>query len=384
MHKFIQDDLAHTIRNKNHIIQDIFKEHWDDFLSSYPSLNIRSVVKDEISKFLLCGSLSSGYSVFDCNVCGNYAYVPFSCKSRFCPSCGVNSCINRSHIMPSRCVDVPHRHITFTIPSCLWYFFLKDRSLLNDLFDAASFTILSWFKGISKMDSFVPCIVCTLHTFGRDLKWNPHIHMIVTEGAMGRLTFWKTFDYFPFDMLRKRFMTKLLYNLSIKITSCEFKKIKICLYKENSKGFYVHAPKKHNSNISSVLKYITRYTGRPAMAQSRILSYDGDFVTFYYDRHEDNKRVELKIHVFDFFKKLIIHIPEKGFHMIRYYGIYAMKKSKTTFLKKVKEKLTHHIKWLDKLFFHFKHNPLKCTCGNYLKFQYVVPPSKVQHPSNLL
>ena len=66
-------------------------------------------------------------------------------------------------------------------------FFQKDRSLLNDLFDAASFTILSWFKGISKMDSFIPGIVCTFHTFGHDLKWNPHIHMIVTEGAMDAL-----------------------------------------------------------------------------------------------------------------------------------------------------------------------------------------------------
>ena len=119
--------------------------------------------------------------------------------------------------MPSRCIDCPHRHITFTIPSSLWPFFQKDRSLLNDLFDAASFTILSWFKGIFKMDSFIPGIV--------------------TEGAMGRITHWKSFDFFPFDMLRKRFLTKLLYNLSKKILSADFKKIKSNLYKENGKRF---------------------------------------------------------------------------------------------------------------------------------------------------
>lgn len=380
----ILDEQSHVIGHKKHIIQDIFNDNWDDFLSSNSSLSIRPVVKDEISRFLLCGSMSSGYSVYDCNVCGNYAYVPFTCKSRFCPSCGVNSCITRSNVMPSRCIDCPHRHITFTIPSSLWHFFQEDRSLLNELFEASSFTVLSWFKGISKMENFIPGIICTLHTFGRDLKWHPHIHMIVTQGAMGRLTSWKKFDFFPFDMLRKRFMTRLLFNLSKKISSTKFKKIKNLLYKENGKGFYVHAPKKQNSNTSSVLKYITRYTGRPAMAESRISSYDGNYVTFWYDRHEDNKRVEEKIHVFDFFKRLIIHIPEKGFHMIRYYGIYAMKKSKTSLLKRAKEKLTKPLKWLDKLFLHFKCIPLKCTCGNTLKFQYVVPPSKVQHLSNLL
>lgn len=379
---YILDVQSHIIGHKKHIIQDIFKDHWDDFLAS--THNIRPIVKEEISKFLLCGSLSSGYSVFDCNVCGNYAYVPFTCKSRFCPSCGINSCINRSNVMPSRCIDCPHRHITFTFPSSLWPFFQKDRSLLNDLFDAASFTLLSWFKGISKMESFVPGIICTLHTFGRDLKWHPHIHMLITEGAMGRLTPWKSIDFFPFDMLRKRFMTKLLSNLSKKIHSSLFKKIKYNLYKENGKGFYVHAPKKHSSKTSSVLKYITRYVGRPAMAQSRILSYDGNLVSFYYDRHEDNKRVQETITVFDFFKKLIIHIPQKGFNMIRYYGIYAMKKTKTSILKRLKEKLTRHLNWQDKLFFHFKCTTLKCICGNILKFEYVVPPSKVQLLSSFL
>lgn len=152
--------------------------------------------------------------------------------------------------MPSRCIDCSHKHITFTIPSSLWPFFQKDRSLLDDLFDAASFTLLSWFKGLSKMDSF-----------GRDLKWHPHIHMLVTEGAMGRLTPWKAFDYFSFDMLRKRFMSKLIFNLSKKIHSSNFKKIKSYLYKENCKGFYVHAPKKISSKTSSVLNYITRYVG---------------------------------------------------------------------------------------------------------------------------
>lgn len=141
------------------------------------------------------------------------------------------------------------------------------------------------------MESFIPGIVCTLHTFGRDLKWNPHIYIIVTEGAMVRLTPWKSFDFLTFDMLRKSFITKLLFNLSKKNLSADFKKIKSNLYKENGKGFYVHAPKKQNSNISSILKYITRYTGRTAMAESRILSYDNDFVTFYYGRHEDNKRI---------------------------------------------------------------------------------------------
>nr|WP_312891134.1 transposase [Clostridium thailandense] len=86
------------------------------------------------------------------------------------------------------------------------------------------------------------------------------------------------------------------------------------------------------------LKYVGRYAARPAIAESRITKYDGKKVTFYYERHEDGKRVEETIDVIDFIGKLIRHIPEKGFKMIRYYGTYAKsKKHKEKFFKLMRE-----------------------------------------------
>ena len=78
------------------------------------------------------------------------------------------------------------------------------------------------------------------------------------------------------------------------------------------------------------IKYITRYTNRPAMAESRIIEHNPivPSVTYYYDRHVDGKRITESIHPFELIKKLIIHIPQKGFNITRYYGIYAMKKTK--------------------------------------------------------
>lgn len=57
------------------------------------------------------------------------------------------------------------------------------------------------------------------------------------------------------------------------------------------------------------------------MAQSRIINYDGTYVTYYYERHEDGKRIEETIHVYEFIKLLIKHIPDKNFKVVRYYGI---------------------------------------------------------------
>ena len=64
---------------------------------------------------------------------------------------------------------------------------------------------------------------------------------------------------------------------------------------------------------SNVIKYIGRYLGRPVIATSRIDSYDGDFVTFHYNRHEDEKLVIETIPVLDFMPRLTQHIPEKHF-----------------------------------------------------------------------
>lgn len=70
-----------------------------------------------------------------------------------------------------------------------------------------------------------------------------------------------------------------------------------------------------------VVKYIGRYLGRPVIATSRIEAYDGDSVTFHYNRHEDDVLVTESIPVLEFIQRLILHIPEKHFKMIRYYGI---------------------------------------------------------------
>lgn len=168
--EFICLEDKHTFRSKNHILQDIFKDWWEPFCSKYSNLNIRPIVFKEVEKFIGCGSKENGFSFYECDSCGNYLYIPFTCKSRFCPSCGVNSCLRVSEFMPSRCINVKQRHITFTIPDSLWNYFKADRSLLDLLFKSASYTILSWFKEQSKLEHFIPGIVATLHTFGRDLK----------------------------------------------------------------------------------------------------------------------------------------------------------------------------------------------------------------------
>ena len=100
--------------------------------------------------------------------------------------------------------------------------------------------------------------------------------------------------------------------------------------------------KPNKCDPKNVIKYIGRYLGRPVIATSRIDKYDGELVTFHYNRHEDEKYVVETIPAMDFIKRLIRHIPEKHFKMIRYGCLYARHRSIASKLHRTIHKSKHH------------------------------------------
>jgi hypothetical protein len=218
-------------------------------------------------------------------------------------------------------------------------------------------------------------MICVLHTFGRDLKWNPHIHMILSEEAVGNSGIWKKFNHINYAGLRRSWQYCLLKLMLENISTPEFKALVDRLYIDYKDGFYVNAPPlKHFS--AGVVHYIVRYTGRPVIAQSRISDYDGDSVTFSYTPHGEDALVTETVSAFDFIKKLIIHIPDKHFKMIRYYGVYSVKSSTQSHyskrLKRVNPAMAKNLKaaygsWRKRIQLSFRFDPIKCHCGAYLE-----------------
>ena len=370
--------ISYKDRTINFRLKDIFSDHWNNFLKNNSNLNIRPVVLKEVNKMISCRTSELGYSVYECLDCGEIKFSYHTCKSRFCPSCGNKYVRKRTEAILQKCYNCKHRHIVFTISDFLWDFFRKDRKLLDLLFQAVSKTILSWFKDKYKSQNYIPGIIAVLHTYGRDMKWNPHIHTIVTEGAMGNLNVFKKFDFISYDALRKRFQKILLDLLEKKISNSNFKTLKNFIYKKSNKGFYVYAEKKNNQSTLNIIEYAVRYTGKPAMAESRIIDYDGEYVTFWYQRHEDNKLVKECIHVYEFFKRLIIHIPDENFKTVRYYGIYSKKHKFHDKMIMLIKSQTHKLRnqlnsWRMSIIKDFDIDPLICPkCGNQMKWLYRV------------
>ena len=347
------------------ILQNIFKDHYEELIYlTHP----RDSVIENVDKMIHCGDPSFGGAMYGCSHCGNLKFVPFRCHSRFCPTCGNMYSIDRTTSMSFKLVNCVHRHCVFTIPQELRHFFLEDRDLLNCLFSAVRSVILRMFFQLNKSECFTPGFICVLHTFGRSLQWNPHIHCLVSEGGSGNSFAWRKVNHFNYKLLRDSFCTALLNEMQSHIGP-SFKPVKARIYRELKNGFYVYA-KPSQCDPKTISQYIGRYLGRPVIATKRIDKYDGEMVTFHYNRHEDNKYVEETIPALEFMERLVQHIPEKHFKMIRYYGIYARHKQADESLFRAIPKEKHEIllkfnKWRPAILSSFGYDPLKCSCcGN--------------------
>lgn len=363
------------VKNRKTIftIKQIFKDWWNKFLETYPNISIRDVVFTNVSRMLKCKTWDLGYAIFKCPDCGNEKIVPHTCKSRMCSSCGNKYNKQRETSIFSKLFKCKHRHVVFTIPDELRVYFRQDRKRFNYLFKAASITVNYWIKEKYKKKDIIPAYISILHTFGRSLIFNPHIHMILMDGGVSNKC--KEFikvDFFSYPSFRKRFMKVLLDMLEEDIGKNEFRKVKNEMYLKHKEGFYVFAPPSKFKSYTDLIKYVCRYVARPVMAESRIIDYDGEFVTFWYQRHNDDLIIIEKIHAFEFISRLIIHIPDYNFKQIRFYGAYH----NSTILKidviklLTKEKADYKRKlnnWRSLILLSFKSDPLNCpVCQNMM------------------
>ena len=351
------------------VLQQIFTDYYEEI--EY-ILHPRKTEMENIDKMIHCGDPSYGGAMYGCPHCGKLKFVPFRCHSRFCPTCGNKYTMDRTTSMSFKLVNVTHRHCVFTIDENLREFFLKDRSLLDCLFHSVNSVITRMFFKMNKSKNFTPGFIMVLHTFGRDLKWNPHIHCLISEGGYSDDGFWRNVKHFDYTFLRNAFRTALLNEMESKIGS-SFKKVKAKCYREHQQGFYVYA-KPNLCDPRIVVKYIGRYLGRPVIATSRIDKYDGEMVTFHYNRHEDEQYIEETIPAMEFIQRLIRHIPEKHFKMIRYGGIYARHREIDSKLYRAISKSKHHIyrsfnQWRTAILSSFGYDPLVCPdCQHRMEF----------------
>lgn len=369
------------------VISKIFQDHWLSYYSKYKSSidSLRPNANKEVHKVINCSNHNLGSSVFVCPIDDEVIFCPHTCKGRLCSSCGIKAQKVKTQNILEKCINCKHRHMTFTIPSELTMYFFPILNSTDILFSSVNDTLYSIVNGKVKPKSnykFMPGFFAFLHTFGRPLNFNPHIHVIISEGVIDKSHHFKNFNYFNYDALSKRFMKILLDKMEAYFGKASFKNIKNKMYLTYKNGFYVNNKLEDDGykfkSIQDLIRYVTRYCSRPVIAESRILNYDGENVTWFYSDHTHEQYHEVTESAFSFITKILRHLLPSNFKSIRYFGFYN--KSNTLcdklFTMISKEKIPFMrslLKWHNSILVSFKRIPIKCPkCGHLMDLVFEV------------
>lgn len=264
------------------------------------------------------------------------------------------------------------------MPSELWKLFLYNRHLLNKLAKLAANTLI---KAANKQ-GVIPGIFTVLHTFGRDLKWNVHIHLSVTRGGLtpgGKC--WKPlyfsntalmpqWRYAIIDLFRSAWdQGQLTLPCHLKRQCPDRPAFNRWLDKHYRKHWLVYFAKACD-NAERNVHYLGRYLKRPAISMNRLEPQkENGIIQFSYFDHNTKQHLKFRCSEEDFFKRLLQHIPDKGFRLIRYYGFLA-NRVRTRYLPKVYNALNQPernalvISWPALMLASFGVDPLRCPhCG---------------------
>jgi hypothetical protein len=261
------------------------------------------------------------------------------------------------------------------MPESLWEIFWLNRDLLNIISGVAAEII----QEIAKKKNAVSGIFTALHTFGRDLKRNVHIHLSVTCGGLNDKNSWVNL-FFPAAPIKKMWRHRIIelfrteykcQNLALTPAYSTKARFDSWMKKLYETQWYVHL-QKPSDNHKRNIEYLGRYIKRPPISEARIDEYDGEQVTFKFLDHYNGTTEYIKMSVLNFIARLIRHIPDRNFKMIRYYGFLSNrtrgKKLPLVYkaIKQVAPKIIKAVTWRRMLILRLNKDPLACPNCNIL------------------
>ena len=314
-------------------VQDIFLRFYPKYLEKHTPSLLQSKVANCI---INCKTGAYGANISVCEDCGHLQIHYNSCRNRCCPMC---QALPKEKWMDKRREDVleaPYFHVVFTVPQELNPLIYSNQQLLYDvMYHSVSSTINELTEDSKHLGAKVGYI-CVLHTWGSEMNYHPHIHVILLGGGLTPKNQWrdkgeefflpvivmsKLFRGKYLDELKKLWDTqKLLFHGSSEKyrNHYSFKELLDICYK---KDWIPHCKKTFNG-AQSVINYLGKYTHRIAISNHRIIRMDDNTVTYYVkDYREEGKWKACTISGIEFIRRFLMHVPPKRFVRIRHYGL---------------------------------------------------------------
>jgi hypothetical protein len=275
-----------------------------------------------------CRTETMGGRVEQCSCCGKRKVFYNSCRNRNCPKCGG---LEREKWLMAREADllpVSYLHMVFTIPDKLNKLFLKHQ---KDCYNILFRTVKRVMDCFADNPDFLGARIgytAVLHTWGQNLQYHPHLHLVVPAGGITANDKWLPSKgdgefLFPVKEMSKVFRAKMVAALRQWAKEEEIPTSNRMFNSLFEKPWAVYA-KPPFAGPKQVLAYLGRYTHRTAISDGRILQVDNKTVTFRWRDYRDGDKQKISMLPGEvFLQRFCLHILPHGFTRIRHYGFMS-------------------------------------------------------------
>ena len=317
-------------------VADIFRDHgpaWRQANAGHVSLDQLKVM----SAIESCRTAALGGHVTRCEDCAYTTIAYNSCRNRHCPKCQGTAAKEWLVEREADLLPVPYYHVVFTLPAAISDIAYQNKAVIYDLlFKVSAETMLTIAADPKHLGARIG-MTSVLHTWGSALTHHPHVHMIVPGGGFSldgsRWVSCRPGFFLPVRVLSRLFRRLFLQKLIAAHQQLAFFGQHAPLANAQTFATYLAPLRKTEWIVYSkrpfggpqaVLAYLSRYTHRVAISNSRLIACDQQGVTFRWKdyRIEGCDRYKLMTLATDeFIRRFLIHVLPRGFHRIRHYGL---------------------------------------------------------------
>ena len=321
-------------------VADIFRDHgpaWRIANAGHVSLGQLKVM----SAIESCRTAALGGHVERCEACAFTRIAYNSCRNRHCPKCQGATAREWLADREAELLPVHYYHLVFTLPAPIADIAYQNKAVTYAiLLKAAAKTLITLAADPKHLGARIG-LTAVLHSWGSALTHHPHVHIIVPGGGISpdgqRWISCRPGFFLPVRVLsrlfRRLFLEKLiaahdtgrLQFFGGHARLVERRTFTAYLAPLRQAEWVVYS-KRPFGGPEAVLAYLSRYTHRVAISNSRLIGITNTTVTFKWKDYRANGRDRAKVMTLaidEFIRRFLIHILPDGFHRIRHYGLFA-------------------------------------------------------------
>ncbi len=321
-------------------VADIFRAHgaaWRKARTGHLSLGQLKVM----SAIESCRTAALGGHVAVCQDCAHTVIAYNSCRNRHCPKCQGAAAKDWLAARQAELLPVEYYHVVFTLPGPIGDIAHQNKAVIYGiLFKAAAETLIAIAADPKHLGARIG-LTAVLHTWGSALTHHPHLHCVVPGGGVSldgeRWVSCRPGFFLPVRVLSRLFRRLFLEKLAAAHKAGCLRFFGKLRHLADSQAFAAyHSPlrklewvvyaKRPFAGPEAVLAYLSRYTHRVAISNSRLIALDDKEVTFKwkdYRAKDGDLHKTMALPIPEFIRRFLIHVLPQGFHRIRHYGLFA-------------------------------------------------------------